>query len=81
MIFNTLMQTYLHNGLTYVSQLLHNVRVTGLPYGQTIFYKYDTGFALFPFTISPIGPDLQRQPERIDRVQHRVAVGQTVSYK
>ena len=34
-----LMQTYLHNGLTYVSQLLHNVRVTGLPYGQTIYYK------------------------------------------
>lgn len=32
-------QTYLHNGLTYVSQLLHNVRVTGLPYGQTIYYK------------------------------------------
>ena len=33
------LQTYLHNGLTYVSQLLHNVRVTGLPYGQTIYYK------------------------------------------
>ena len=35
----SLAQTYLHNGLTYVSQLLHNVRVTGLPYGQTICYK------------------------------------------
>ena len=35
----SLVQTYLHNGLTYVSQLLHNVRVTGLPYGQTIYYK------------------------------------------
>ena len=34
-----LAQTYIHNGLTYVSQLLHNVRVTGLPYGQTIYYK------------------------------------------
>ena len=34
-----LVQTYIHNGLTYVSQLLHNVRVTGLPYGQTIYYK------------------------------------------
>ncbi|CAK0783896.1 hypothetical protein CVIRNUC_007096 [Coccomyxa viridis] len=32
-------ETYLHNGLTYVSQLLHQVRVTGLPYGQTIYYK------------------------------------------
>jgi predicted phosphodiesterase len=32
-------QTYLHDGYTYVSQLFHHVHVTGLPYGQAIYYK------------------------------------------
>ncbi|EIE19892.1 Metallo-dependent phosphatase [Coccomyxa subellipsoidea C-169] len=32
-------QTYLHDGNTYVSNLLHHVHVTGIPYGKTIYYK------------------------------------------
>ncbi|KAK9902776.1 hypothetical protein WJX75_005806 [Coccomyxa subellipsoidea] len=32
-------QTYLHDGNTYVSNLLHHVHVTGIPYGQSIYYK------------------------------------------
>ncbi|BDA42117.1 Purple acid phosphatase 15 [Coccomyxa sp. Obi] len=32
-------QTYIHDGNTYVSNLFHHVHVTGLPYGQPVYYK------------------------------------------
>lgn len=32
-------QTYLHDGNTYVSSLLHHVHVLGIPYGAPIYYK------------------------------------------
>lgn len=33
------LQTYLHDGPTFVSELLHNVHITGLPYGVPIYYR------------------------------------------
>ncbi|CAL8468194.1 g7733 [Coccomyxa elongata] len=32
-------QTYIHDGATYVSNLFHHVHLTNLPYGQPIYYK------------------------------------------
>jgi hypothetical protein len=33
------MQTYLHDGHTYISQLFHHVNVRDLPFGVPIYYK------------------------------------------
>ena len=33
------MQTYVFNGQTFVSSLLHHVQLTGIPYGTPIYYQ------------------------------------------
>ena len=46
-------QTYLHDNYTFVSELLHHVQVTAVPYGVPIFYKC---VGLLLWVLPPVSP-------------------------